>query len=193
MCKKILCQILLLVIYPLYAIAEKDPEVSLRWVLKNDTKHIQASLTGGEDIIETCVNNGLELRLKYEIKVCVRRVGWFNKCEEPVLATRTLDYDPIGERYRAKQDIRGDKKDPEESTISSQETAISFVRIANKIPMNILVDNQRADYLRARVLGECRGSGTRTLERLSSFLSFGIITTPGFETNWTNFEIDGIN
>ena len=136
-----------------------------------------------------CVQGGLEYRYRFELQKCERSRYWFDSCSPVRIITHRLSFDPIAETYSVTQDFFKDTRAPIKVQYSELEEALGSFLLLKGIRMGSI--NPESDYISLRVISECKGEYSETLERASYFMSLGIIKGfGGFDTGWVDFAFD---
>lgn len=175
-----------------------EPELSMHWT-SGETRSLQLQVNGSLDIFEQCLNSGFEVRYRYEIKLCDQRVFWFDDCEEPVSITQAAQYDAVSQDYSLSIDRRGDSVAPQIVRMADPQEILSLVSQVREITLEDLgldAKNEKrmrgADgRVRVKVRAECKGQYSKTLARVSYFLTLGILRLSGFNSGWVSFRITG--
>lgn len=176
-------------------------EVSVNWSTANQFDAVRIAVSGEDANVSNCVKSGLELFYRFELMLCRKRSLWFDKCEHTQVYLQSMQFDPISEIYKVSLDFIGDKKPAAESSHTSFERALELIRSVSAIALEsfggdlapgiALSDEKRSrSYLSARVISACRGDYSETLERISYFVSLGLLRTSGFDSGWIDFRLD---
>ncbi len=176
-------------------------EVSVNWAHAGHYEQVRVSVAGQDASVSSCVRSGLELYFRFELMLCRARSMWFDKCEHTQVYLRSMQFDPISETYRVSLDLIGDKKQAQELSYTSIERALDLIRTVTSISLDsfggelapgiALSDQKRKRaYVSTRVISACRGDYSETLERISYFVSLGLLRTSGSDSGWIDFRLD---
>ena len=176
----------ILLIFPLLMTL---PPIEAKW-----NTHSRESLTikvnFEDELVNRCLDSGLELRYEYKIQVCRKSKHLFRNCGDIVTNIRSVKRDSIDETFRAALDQLGDEKPAEKRTLFSLEDALSTVSsIGNLRPASFKEDNLKSATLRARVQLICKGEHSKTFTRITQFLTFGLLDIRGPDTGWVDFVL----
>lgn len=170
-----------------------DPMVS--WSNAEHTA-VRVEVVPRDEFVTQCLNAGLEVRVRYELRMCRRRVLWADSCEERRVQIQTMQFDPIREGYRVSTDRLGDTSSPKVSVVPEQVAAMS---LAFRIPELLLADlgfsadqfpADRTPFFGVRAVADCKGDYNETLARISSFLTLGLIDFGSSDSGWVDFRIN---
>jgi hypothetical protein len=170
------------------------PSPVVNWASQNhDSMEIQAD--GSEELLNRCIEGGIEVRYRYEMRYCTKGSFWFDQCEDSWVEIKSLQYDPVKETYLIQSDLLDDKETPEKggfSTLAEAQKALSTIQHVNieKIARGKLNKKTERDYIGIRVLSECRGSVGNTLLDISYYLTFGLVKVSRFDSGWVAFYIN---
>jgi hypothetical protein len=151
---------------------------------------VSLEVTGKDAIVNDCLDNGQEIRYRFEMKVCDSDSFW-SSCSDKIVETHFLSWNPISNSYQMINDLHRDHKLPEGLTFDQREEALIALRTIKDLDLGKFSKaklNSRS-YLQARAFSECRGEYSKTLEELSYYLSFGLLRLSGFSTGWKNFHL----
>jgi hypothetical protein len=156
---------------------------------------VKVEVAPSDELVSQCLDAGLEVRVRYEMRVCRRRVMWADSCEERRVQIHTVQYDPIREGYRVSADRLGDTSAPKVNLVAERFAALSLVF---RIPELRLQDigfsieqfpMRKAPFFGVRALADCKGDYNETLARISSFLTLGLIDFGSSDSGWVDFRI----
>ena len=172
-----------------------QPQLLMNW---SGQKHqgIKVSVQSSEIVMEPCIKSGLEVRYRFEMRLCKRGKVWIDRCGETRVEARSLQYDPISEMYTVSLDRWNDNADPRVEHYMKLSDAMRSTTIVQNMPLSFMDTRDFLQYGRDRayvsvkVRSECRGEYSGTMERISHILSFGLIRVSGFDTGWTDFQLD---
>lgn len=158
-------------------------------------REIDVRVVGKDDLLDKCLKSGLTLQYDFEVRLCRRRVVWFDGCPDERLEQHKLSYEPISGNFRLEIDRFGDEQEPVTQNFASRmEASEAFGRIF-KLPLIFLARGDQdylgsgASYVSIRVSSECRGDFNKTLARISSVLTLGLVRLSGFDTGWLDFKL----
>ena len=170
------------------------PQLLMNWAGGNkDGVKIVAS--GTDESVVQCAKSGLEVRYRYEERLCRRRSTWFDSCASPRVDIRSLQFDPISEIYTVMSDRLDDVEAPRISKFTSLNEALQQTSTISYLPLSFLdrdgLGPQGAQnaYVSVRLRVQCRGSLNETLEKLSYFLTLGLIRSHGYDSGWMDFQL----
>lgn len=171
------------------------PEVAVNW-MSAGLGAIKVQVGGRDDLLGKCLKSGLAMEYKYQIRLCRRRAAWFDACAQRFREKRVLSFDPISGVYTLEADRFDDAEPPQTLRFDSLEDARSALGRVEGLTLAQLSGGEggfagspRA-YVRVRVQSDCRGDYNRTLARISSFVTLGLVRISGFDTGWTAFRLD---
>lgn len=161
------------------------PQPRVNWV---DTfeKALIVRVEGEDDILPGCLEGGLEMRYRYEVTLCSSRTMWFDNCKDQHLLVKTLEHDPISGKFIVSADEIGDTSEAVKESFDSLNEARASLGQLNALSTLALADNdanflaRSKKYLQVGVSGECVGDYNRTLSRISSVLTLGLVRPGGF-------------
>ncbi len=167
-----------------------SPELTVQHSNQNP-KVFSLEVSGKDEIVNDCLNNGQEIRYRFELKICDSDSFW-NDCSEEIVETHFLSWNPISNSYQMITDLHRDQRLPEGQTYDQREDALTALRAIKNLnleqfPKIKLTSNS---YLETRAFSECRGEYSKTLEELSYYLSFGLLRLSGFSTGWKKFHLN---
>lgn len=167
-----------------------NPELILHGT-KENPQIINLEVKGKDSLVNECIDNGQEIRYRFELKVC-ENSSFFGSCSPPMVQTRFLSWTPISNAYQLISDLHRDHKLPEGLTFADREEALTALRTIKDLDLGFFKEYQANGdtYLQARAFSECRGEYSKTIAELSYYLSLGLIRLSGFNTGWTNFELN---
>lgn len=174
----------------LYAV----PSPVANWV-NSDRESIKIIAEGKEELLDRCIESGIEVRYRYELRYCVKGSMWFDECEDQWVEIKSIQFDPIKEIYLVESDLLDDEETPFKGSFSSLTDALqklSSIESVNveKIARGKYDKNNPRGYVGIRVLSECRGSVGNTLLNISYYLTFGLVKVSRFDSGWVAFYIN---
>jgi hypothetical protein len=153
------------------------------------------SVSGLDEMTAQCKKSGLEVRYRFEVRYCQEAYFWSDPCERSRLFLHSLQFDPISQTFRLGADRLGDDDPPTNETIEDETLALkklaSIPRVELRFLAPELADKEPSPrgYVGVRLLTQCKGVNNETLERLSYFLSLGMVRTSGFDSGWVSFKL----
>ncbi len=170
------------------------PDLRVNWS-GGEYNSVRVVAEGKEELINQCIEGGLEVRYRYEFRICRRRFLWADACAEDVVHTRSLQFDPISESYRVSVDKLGDHLAPKVITHPTLEEALGDVTTLYSPSLNELgfsdkkYPQSRSPYLGVRVVADCKGDYNETFSRISSFLTLGMVDIGTYDSGWVDFSL----
>lgn len=168
--------------------------ITMKWG-RDDKSIILITAPNPTSELERCVEGGLSVEYRYEVKLCRRRVMWFDSCDERYVETRSLVKEPISGQYRIEGDLFHDDLPPEARSVKGLSQGFNYLQ-SIEVPVSNIVGKRTKDhlesekaYVSARVLSACKGSFSPTVRRLSQFLTFGIMDIRGSDSGWIDFYL----
>jgi hypothetical protein len=183
-----------LTIVALSCLASAHAAVQLLWKTQN---HNEINIVAPEraEAIRECLESELKARLRFEVRLCRRRSGWVDHCEDSRSQLHTATYDQVTETYRVTTDRFDDESEPTAVGVPSRDEAIRLVTTLEGFPIRFLVreesdilDHSRA-YLQARTIFNCRGNSSRPFTHLSRILTLGLHNNVEDRDEWENFNL----
>jgi hypothetical protein len=163
--------------------------LSVKWSNPKRTT-VDIFVTHHDEDMEECALSGSDVYYRFEVQVCTRRKGWFDRCSDSVVATRALRLDPISETYTVSSDLFGDSLPSEKHAYSSKAEALLDLSGVNGIPAMIRSNENRKQFVNVRLKFTCKGQSSALLDRLSSIITLGIVPTGTADTGWQEFFIE---
>jgi hypothetical protein len=168
--------------------------VQVNWASPDEAAiSIAASERQGE-VLE-CLSSSLQARLRFDVRLCHRRSGWFDGCEESRSELHTVQFDEITESYRVVSDRFGDDLEPVAVGIPARSEAIKVVTNVQDLPLSFLARDEqqlldRQDtYVQVRTIFVCRGEVNRTLAHLSRVITLGLVNVVEDSSGWSDFDL----
>lgn len=146
------------------------------------------------EILE-CLSSSLQARLRFDVRLCHRRSGWFDGCEESRSELHTVQFDEITESYRVVSDRFGDDLEPVAVGIPARSEAIKVATSLQDLPLTFLARDeqqlldQQDTYIQVRTIFVCRGEVNRTLAHLSRIITLGLVNVVEDSSGWSDFEL----
>ena len=170
------------------------PEIQVSWTDSSFTVlHIRLDVA--DELLSKCLKSGLEMEYAFETQLCRRRAAWFDACARRCRDRHRLSFEPISGSYTLVSDRLDDEIGPQTRSFSSLEDARRAMAEVEPLNLEFLaagepryIGNRRA-YVRVRAESHCKGDYNRTLARISSFLTLGLVRISGFDTGWTDFKL----
>lgn len=150
---------------------------------------------GFEQSIKECLGDGLEARIRFDIRLCRHYGVWFDGCAQERAEHHTISFDEITESYRVVSDRFGDESSPVAVGIPSKQEAISTTLTVEGVTVSFLARGNAklsADpraYIQVRGTFSCKGSVNRTLARLSQIFTLGMVNTMETTSDWYDFDV----
>jgi hypothetical protein len=148
----------------------------------------------GPEILE-CLEGALKAKLRFEVRVCRRRSGWIDFCEEPRSELHTVTYEEVTESYRVVSDRLNDEQEPIALEISSRSEAVRLATTLENLPLSFLtreepemLSHARA-YLQVRTVFTCRGNSSRPFTHISRIVTFGLLNNVEDRSDWYDFAL----
>lgn len=168
--------------------------VDVRWTtIAQDAVNIVA-LHRGAEVLE-CLEDSLKAKLRFEVRVCRRRSGWVDFCEESRNELHTVTYDEVTESYRVVSDRLNDEQEPIALEISSRPEAVRLVTSLENLPLSFLTREEpdmlghSGAYLQVRTVFTCRGNSVRPFTHISRILTFGLLNNVEDRSDWHDFAL----
>jgi hypothetical protein len=168
--------------------------LQVRW-----TTPLQTSLTieafDREDQVVECLESTLQARIRFEVRVCRRRSGWLDHCEDARTELHTAEFDEVTESYRVVSDRLGDEAEAIAVGLPTRTEAVKAIRTLDNFPLAFLIRDEREilsnskAYLQIRTIFTCRGGNNRTLAHLSRILTLGLLNTVEDRSDWSDFSL----
>lgn len=146
-------------------------------------------------VVLECLEEGRKAKLRFEVRLCRRRSGWVDFCEEPRSELHTVTYDEVTESYRVVSDRLNDEQEPIALEITSRPEAIRMVTSLTNLPLGFLIRdepdlvNHPGAYLQVRTAFTCRGNSSRPFAHISRILTFGLLNTIEDRSPWEDFSL----
>lgn len=170
------------------------PALSVQWAKQGEA--VSIVLDGSDENVDQCLRSGLEVRYRYEVKVCVKRELWWDNCTERYRELRTAQFDPVAESYQMTSDIYLDQDDPLISVHSTFEEVRDALGSMDRVPLQRfgsevaeLLKKQKV-FLSVRVRGACLDNERSLEAQIPYYLTFGQIRFTGFNSGWVDFWLD---
>ncbi len=167
------------------------PSTIVRWLPDRSGFHI--SLEEQDKHILQCIQTGLEVRTRMEFKLCRRRSGWFDRCGDNQLLTRSVHYDPVTENYRIVTDLLNDSAPPatllETDVDKAQKLMQDFTIPAETVLDPEMVQPGKTIYIGVRIRGYCERDEKSLFVQIPYYLTFGMFRFAGFDTGWVDYEL----
>ncbi len=148
----------------------------------------------GSEVLE-CLAEELKAKLRFEIRLCRRRAGWLDFCEDSRSELHTVTYDEVTESYRVVSDRLDDEQEPISIEVPSRPEAVRLVTTVDNLKLNFLtrdephLTEQENSYLQIRTIFTCRGNSSRPFAHVSRFLTFGLLNTVEDRSEWEDFAL----
>jgi hypothetical protein len=171
------------------------PQIQVNWVDPETSHAIAVSVSGLDEMTAQCKRSGLEVRYRFEVRYCQEAYFWSDPCERSRLILHSLQFDPISQTFRLSEDRLGDNEPPQTETIEDEQLALKKLASIPRLELDFLAAELKnaapssRGYVGVRLLTQCKGVNNETLERLSYFLSLGMVRTSGFDSGWVSFKL----
>jgi hypothetical protein len=168
--------------------------LQVRWST-HDQQGITIEAPDREAQIIECLESSQQARLRFEVRLCRKRSGWLDHCEDPRGELHTARYDDVNESYRVVSDRFGDELEPTAVNVPSRTEAVRLTRTLQNLPLNFLLREEPEllghsnAYLQIRTIFICRGGSSRPLAHLSRILTLGLVDTVEDRTDWEDFTL----
>ena len=171
-----------------------SPFITGHWS-SSERDSVAIRVPGLKESVEECLLSGRQARIRFELRLCRKRVGWFDHCESPRSELHTVEFDGITETYRIVSDRFGDIDAATAVGVASREEAIREALKSDKLPLAFLARDESTlvghsgAYLSARSVFRCKGSSSRTFAHLSRFLTLGVLNVVESRSDWHEFAL----
>lgn len=168
------------------------PVMQLSW---SGSDGVRVEVTGRDSMIATCAESGLEVRYRFSLQLCERRRLWWDDCGPLRSVVQAFRYSPVAETFHLVSDRHGDEEQPKTSLAETMDEAFRKVESIRFLPLEYLGMDETArvkdgrSYLRARLVTDCKGERSETLDRLSSIISFGLVSPVTTDTGWITYAL----
>lgn len=165
------------------------PHPVLNWDMKES---ITITAEGEEDLLDRCLEGGVEVRYRFEMRYCTQGNYWFDDCDSKVVIIKSLQFSPLKETYTLESDRLGDEGKPELTTFNEKLPALKALRTVPNLKLSVLAKSRPVfsspdDYVEVRIVSDCKGSVGGPLLDISHFVSFGLIKINRFDSGWLSF------
>lgn len=169
------------------------PVVTLKWASATQ-EAVRVELAQHDELLEKCARGGIEVRFRYQVRVCRRRSMWLDSCGDELELIRSLKLDPISQLYRVTSDQIGDKLPAKALMVGTLEEALARVSTLERIELAQLDRGDRAlsrprGYLSVRTVSDCKGEYNKIAVGISTVLTLGLIEVGSFDTGWVDFNL----
>lgn len=154
---------------------------------------VRIAVQGQDEFFTQCTRSGFEARMRFEIALCRRRQGWFDRCSDTFTEVHGLRYDAVADAYALTRDRWGDAVPPEAETLTDRESALEAVASIQVEPLRPLgwsADGRRY-YLELRAVADCKGEYNELLARIPYLLTLGLVRVNGYDSGSVTFSLDG--
>ena len=145
--------------------------------------------------IQECLESSLKARLRFEVRLCRKRSGWFDHCEDARSELHTATYDEVTESYRVVADRLNDDGEPISVEVPTRGEAIKLVTAIENFPMSFLTREEpeilkhSGAYLQVRTVFTCRGNSSRPFAHISRILTLGLLNNVENLSEWSDFGL----
>lgn len=176
-----------------FAVVFAFPDLHVNWT---DAKGLRVVAGGSEELLDRCIEGGIEVRYRFLLRHCRRRVGWFDACEGNKMEVHALRRDPVSENYIVTVDRHSDEKSPAKNTFNELADARAALGTIDFIPLEFIAGGPpRAEnkgyYVGVRVVADCKRDFSDVVLDLPYLLTFGLMKTNRYDSGWIAFELDG--
>jgi hypothetical protein len=168
--------------------------VDVQWTTPSQDALNISALGRAPEILE-CLEESRKAKLRFEVRLCRRRSGWIDFCEEPRNELHTVTYDEVTESYRVVSDRLNDEQEPIAIEVPSRSEAVRLVVSLERLPLKFLmreeldiVQHSKA-YVQVRTAFTCRGNSSRPFAHISRILTFGILNSVEDQSEWDDFPL----
>lgn len=170
-----------------------NPDMLVDWE-GSSSDMVNVSLRPGGEVLETCLQAGMEVRFRFETQLCRRRSMWFADCGERTQVIHGIQYDPISQTYQVRMDRIGDRKPEESVTLESRDEGLQLAAHLQHVSLKDLglgTEVSAADrvFLSLKATSDCRGEYSEILSRIGYYLSLGLVKIDAFNTGWVAYEL----
>lgn len=195
--KLFLAHALILVVFCISPLLElrAEPVSEVHWT-SDRYEAISVSLEGEDELLDRCINSGFTLHYRFSFQLCRNSTLWFDECHSERQIRHSIKVDPISESYSVESDRYRDELEPQTLIFEDRENALDSFLNVEKVELDFLKTDSDIDtapgknsYVGVRVISHCEGEVNRTLSRISSFLTLGLVRVSGFNTGWRDFVL----
>ena len=169
------------------------PEPRMNWVDKL-TGAVRIEVPGDQELLSRCIESGLQLRFRFQFRLCRKRTGWLDGCGDDVKEVHTMQFDPASESYRVEIDRFGDADDPVATTVAGLVEARKMVAAVPDLALDDLGGDSKSlkprSYIGVRVVADCKGGLDSMMLELSNIVTFGLVRIDRFDSGWVAFELN---
>jgi hypothetical protein len=168
--------------------------VDVKWYTQSQRAINISATHRGPEVLE-CLTEELKAKLRFEVRLCRRRSGWVDFCEDSRSELHTVTYDEVTESYRVVSDRLDDDQEPISIEVPSRPEAVTLVTTVENLPLSFLTREepeilQHANcYLQIRTIFTCRGNSSRPFAHISRVLTFGLLNTVEERSQWDDFAL----
>lgn len=169
------------------------PEPRMNWS-NREAGELRITLPGEQELLNRCIESGLQVSYRFKLRLCRRRAAWFDRCGDTITEIHSMQFDPISESYKVEVDRHGDASDPLSTTVA---TPAQARELAGRIP-NLRISDlggstaklSPKSYIDVRVITDCKGGLDAAMLELSHMLTFGLVKIDRFDSGWVAFKLD---
>lgn len=168
--------------------------VEVRWTTPENRSITIEAPERAEQVVD-CLESSLQARIRFEVRVCRKRSGWTDHCEDARTELHTAQFDEVTESFRVTTDRWGDELEPTAVGIPSRTDAVKMLHTVKNLPLSFLIESEPEilsspkAYLQVRTVFVCRGASSRTLAHLSRILTLGIVNNLEERSEWRDFAL----
>ncbi len=168
--------------------------IDVRWTTPQQTTLRIEAPDRDQQIIE-CLESSMQARIRFQVRLCRKRSGWLDHCEEERSEFRSAQFDEVTESYRVVSDRLGDDAEAVAVGVPTRTEAVTLVRTLNDLPLAFLLREEPeivahpGSYLQVRTIFVCRGGGSRPFAHLSRILTLGLVNAVEDRSEWRDFPL----
>jgi hypothetical protein len=142
-----------------------------------------------------CLSEELKAKLRFEVRLCRRRSGWVDFCEDSRSELHTVTYDEVTESYRVVSDRLDDEQEPISIEVPSRPEAVRLVTTVDNLKLNFLTRDEplltehEKSYLQIRTIFTCRGNSARPFAHISRIFTLGLLNNVEDRSEWEDFAL----
>lgn len=148
----------------------------------------------GPEILD-CLSEELKAKLRFEFRLCRRRSGWVDFCEESRSELHTVTYDEVTESYRVVSDRLDDEQEPISIEVPARPEAVRLVTTVDNLPLSFLtrdepdITEHAKSYVQIRTVFTCRGNSSRPFAHISRIFTLGLLNNVEDRSEWEDFVL----
>jgi hypothetical protein len=170
---------------PIFLLA---PTTTVIW--RADGQGLKVMLELSDAHIQECLNGGLEVRHRLELRLCRRRASWWDDCEDAQSIIRSVTYNPISESYNITSDQMNDEVAPVTSIATDADQATKLTQeFSFNTPKGFVRDRQESHYVSVRARAVCQQDAKSLVAQIPYYLTFGIFRFAGVDSGWIDYDL----